>query len=396
MNALVLEGGGIKGAYQLGAFKALKEEGIEFKYIAGTSIGAINGAFFCLDKIEELENIYRTIEPFDIFNKELKGFKNIEDKSELFKSIFDVIKAGGLDISSLKKMIDDNIDEKALKNAKTKLALVTVSVDKLKSVEVFIDDIEENKVNDYILASAYLPVFKGNIDGERYLDGGFYNNLPISVLKDKKDIKNLYIIKLNSLGLIKEVKTEFNEIIIEPKQDLGALLDFNRDHIDYNIKLGYFDALRKIKNYDGYKYVLKNKPESYFFNYFSNITKKSVDKIIELLDFEQRDKMRVIFERIIPFVAKMINEDNLGYEQIGLYLYENYAINENIDRFKEYDFLEFIKKINLKVKKSKVDISFLDSLKVKIAKHVWINKEEREEILLDILRIIEGGANDGL
>ena len=42
--ALVLAGGGTKGAYQIGALKALKELGIEIEAITGASIGAINGA----------------------------------------------------------------------------------------------------------------------------------------------------------------------------------------------------------------------------------------------------------------------------------------------------------------------------------------------------------------
>ena len=45
MKGLVLEGGGTKGAYQLGAYKALKELGMEFDGIVGTSIGALNAAF---------------------------------------------------------------------------------------------------------------------------------------------------------------------------------------------------------------------------------------------------------------------------------------------------------------------------------------------------------------
>lgn len=40
---LVLEGGGAKGAYQIGAWKALREAGVKLKGIAGTSVGALNG-----------------------------------------------------------------------------------------------------------------------------------------------------------------------------------------------------------------------------------------------------------------------------------------------------------------------------------------------------------------
>ena len=58
---LVLEGGGAKGAYQIGAWKALKEAGIHVKGIAGTSVGALNGALIAMDDFEKAERIWETI-----------------------------------------------------------------------------------------------------------------------------------------------------------------------------------------------------------------------------------------------------------------------------------------------------------------------------------------------
>ena len=52
MKGLVLEGGGTKGAYQIGAYKALRDLGIEFQGVAGTSIGALNGAYIIQNDIE--------------------------------------------------------------------------------------------------------------------------------------------------------------------------------------------------------------------------------------------------------------------------------------------------------------------------------------------------------
>ena len=48
---LVLEGGGAKGAYQIGAWKAMREAGVKIKGIAGTSVGALNGALICMDDL---------------------------------------------------------------------------------------------------------------------------------------------------------------------------------------------------------------------------------------------------------------------------------------------------------------------------------------------------------
>ena len=42
--ALVLQGGGALGAYQVGVYEALHDAGVEPDWVIGTSIGAINGA----------------------------------------------------------------------------------------------------------------------------------------------------------------------------------------------------------------------------------------------------------------------------------------------------------------------------------------------------------------
>ena len=55
---IVLEGGGAKGAYQVGAWAALLEAGIKIKGIAGTSVGALNGALMCMDDLREAEKLW--------------------------------------------------------------------------------------------------------------------------------------------------------------------------------------------------------------------------------------------------------------------------------------------------------------------------------------------------
>ena len=58
MYGLVLEGGGAKGAYHVGAYKAIRELNIEIGGIAGTSIGAINGAMMVQGDYELLEKVW--------------------------------------------------------------------------------------------------------------------------------------------------------------------------------------------------------------------------------------------------------------------------------------------------------------------------------------------------
>ena len=57
-RALVLSGGGGRGAYQVGVLKALTELGIDFDVAFGTSVGGINAAFYAQGKLKRLEEIW--------------------------------------------------------------------------------------------------------------------------------------------------------------------------------------------------------------------------------------------------------------------------------------------------------------------------------------------------
>ena len=47
--AIALEGGGAKGGYEIGVWKALKEAGVRIAAVSGTSVGALNGALMVMD-----------------------------------------------------------------------------------------------------------------------------------------------------------------------------------------------------------------------------------------------------------------------------------------------------------------------------------------------------------
>ena len=55
---LVLEGGGAKGAFQIGAWKALIQAGVKITAIAGTSVGGLNGALIASGSVEEADYSY--------------------------------------------------------------------------------------------------------------------------------------------------------------------------------------------------------------------------------------------------------------------------------------------------------------------------------------------------
>ncbi|NLA13749.1 MAG: patatin-like phospholipase family protein, partial [Tissierellia bacterium] len=77
MFGLVLEGGGARGAYHVGAYKAIRELNIEIGGIAGTSIGAINGAMMVQGDYELLEKIWLSVDSYELFDLDEKTIEDL-------------------------------------------------------------------------------------------------------------------------------------------------------------------------------------------------------------------------------------------------------------------------------------------------------------------------------
>ena len=77
MLGLALEGGGAKGAYEIGAYRALTELGYHFDVICGVSIGAINAALLAQGDCEKAAEFWETTANDDLFSEEDKGFLEI-------------------------------------------------------------------------------------------------------------------------------------------------------------------------------------------------------------------------------------------------------------------------------------------------------------------------------
>lgn len=70
-RGLVLEGGGAKGAWQFGALQALNEAGIKFDYVAGTSVGALNGALWAAGRLDLGEKLWTSLSLSKVFKLRL-------------------------------------------------------------------------------------------------------------------------------------------------------------------------------------------------------------------------------------------------------------------------------------------------------------------------------------
>ena len=96
---LVLAGGGAKGAYQLGAWQAMKELGIIFSAVVGVSIGSINGALIAADSFDEAKTLWKSAS----VDKGVKITEELRDPENLFSfrnfpALFkEFVRNGGID-----------------------------------------------------------------------------------------------------------------------------------------------------------------------------------------------------------------------------------------------------------------------------------------------------------
>lgn len=255
---LVLAGGGGKGAYQMGAWKALREMGITFDAIAGVSIGSINGALIAQGDFDKAMEMWESVS----IDKGVNITEALPDPENLFSkknwgALFrEVIKKGGLDASPLASYINNFIDEKKIRENKIPLGIITVQLNqKASGLELFIDDIPEGELVDYLLASSSIPLVT-NIgpEGEKFLDGGVYDNTPVMTLK-KRGYNKLIVIDISNIkGVAHNLDFSNSQTVyIKPynSDDLGAAFDFDSNLNKKRMQLGYLDTKKAFGHLSG-------------------------------------------------------------------------------------------------------------------------------------------------
>ncbi|HEY9730947.1 MAG TPA: patatin-like phospholipase family protein [Drouetiella sp.] len=173
-RALVLSGGGARGAYEVGVLKALKEQGMEYDLAFGTSIGGINAAFYVQDKIQRVEELWVSLKATDIFR-----FPNIEQ----IRSIIRGSRWGLFDTSPLEELLYREMDLEKFKASSTKVGFLTTDLCTLETRMITTDDITSDKeLIDILMASSALPILfpSRTLYGEGFwIDGGLVRNTPI-------------------------------------------------------------------------------------------------------------------------------------------------------------------------------------------------------------------------
>jgi NTE family protein len=256
---LVFAGGGGKGAYQIGAWKALKAFDIDknISAISGTSIGALNAMLFLQGKYNEAEDIWINISqekmlPIDeklilrnilYIKKSKSNLKNILDMEEKLKEYGTVSRDG------LNELIDKYLDYETISLIDKECYICCAEVPDIRAEYFNIEKFDSSSLKTLLYATSAIPLVfdRECIDGRYYMDGGLIDNVPVKPLYDAGcDI--IIVIYFNKRKRIDKSLYPNSKIIeMLPSRDLGGwlrgTLNFSKhDSID-RILEGYKDGV---------------------------------------------------------------------------------------------------------------------------------------------------------
>lgn len=345
MTGLVLAGGGVKGAYQVGTYFAFKKCNIKIDGVVGTSIGSFNAAMIVQGKENELYEFWKNVDVGKLLDFNTKYTDSVNNKDKFKELIYGIeqmtliVKNKGISNSNLKDILSEMIDEEKIRNSYMDYGLVTVRVNDLKPLYLFKEDMKKGKISEYILASCNLPLFKTEklIDNKYYIDGGFYDNNPINMLLNKGYDK-IYSVEIQGIGFKQRIKDENKIVRIIPSRHLGSTLNVNKKKINENIKLGYYDTLKVLKNYDGYNYIFK-KHSKLLYNMITRGIDKDLLKRVKRY-FKAKDNKELVIKAL---EYTLIKEDMTYFNIYKIMKYIKYVKNNTKNKHFVYDFVRNLK-----------------------------------------------------
>lgn len=278
-RALVLGGGGTRGAYEVGVIKALNELHIPIDIVTGTSIGALIGALYVQGDFQMAYDFCANMQASDITLDGISNDTTIENfmaqKNKLPKIIKTYIQEKGADITPYKDHVKRMFNFQKFQESSINYGLTITKFPSMERVEITKKEMTEEYAIPLIIAStACFPAFPMvDIDNELYLDGGYSDNCPMDQAI-RMGATNLIVVDLN-YDSPNHTNLHYypNVTYIRPSRSLGRILSFNREQILNNIELGYLDTLRAFKKYKGFTYTFETS-DNYipcFLTYFQNV-----------------------------------------------------------------------------------------------------------------------------
>lgn len=280
---LVLAGGGGRGAYHIGVWKALRETGLDqyVSAISGTSVGGLNAALFLQGDYDKAVDIWENISMEKILTPK-HGFRQdlqnpLDYDAKKYHGMYLYIRNG------LTEIIRKNLDMSVFDSSDKNCYMTCRKTKNEKDMDSYMDPFHqpngtkackkyvngkatyfnmrnfspEDRKNILLATSAMPFIFpKEKIGGYYYIDGGKYDNLPVEPLYRIEKCEIIVVVHLTTNAGLTEIKKEDypNAVILEirPKQEQGGFfagtLDFNAENAKRRIQQGYSDTIELFRD----------------------------------------------------------------------------------------------------------------------------------------------------
>jgi len=345
-KAIVFAGGGSKGAYQIGVWKALNELGEKFDIAAGTSIGSINAGFYVQHDFDAAYEMWKTITAENIMasglNLEKDAKAMLSQREQLLDFVKDYVAQKGADVTPFHDCLKKYFNPEKFAQSDIGFALMTTEFPSMTPVTVTKEDIVARGENgwEWLAASAAaFPVFPTmKIDSKSYIDGGFYDNFPVSAAI-RQGARRVLIVYLKPDSAHGSYTPHPWVDAIRPTRDLGTFLNFERHVLDRSIRLGYTDAMKHYGRYYGRLFTFIPGAQKFRIH-------ELADDFIEILTlreaaFRSREKYHFQMgskdEGCIPLLKKSAFEERQDSVYLFFSALELYMSLLGFDDTKEYD-----------------------------------------------------------
>lgn len=269
--SLVLSGGGAKGAYQIGVFKALLEYPVQIDMVSGSSVGGINALLYATLIYPKIEELWNNFTFNDFFEEDDNPFDGLSSRE------------------TMARLLRENITEDRLIGAIP--IFNTICTDSIHPEYKLLNNKSIDEMINIVLATSALPIIysKVSLYGNDYQDGGIADNLPIAPLYNL-GARDLIVVSMsNDLRINRDVFNVDSLVEIYPYKDLGGFLggtlNFDRNYLEFLKELGYRDCKRVLNEYFNIPNVLSAEQdyENALRMYRINNTSEDIDRNMDYL-----------------------------------------------------------------------------------------------------------------
>lgn len=262
-KAIVFAGGGSKGAYQIGVWKALNELDEKFDIATGTSIGSVNAAFYVQHDFDAAEEMWTHLDVSNVMVNGINFEKSVESlvgqRDQLIPFLKTYVNKKGADVTPFIDNLKHYFNAERFFGSDIDFGLMTVKYPSFEPVEKVKSQMKdrENAWQWIAASAAAFPVFPPfNIDGQDYVDGGYFDNIPVATAF-RLGARRVTVIDLKPervhMGYIRHPWIHY----IKPSKDLGTFLNFEKDALSFSMTLGYNDCMKEYGRFYGDAYTFE-------------------------------------------------------------------------------------------------------------------------------------------